>query len=402
MNTNRLKRAALCVALGACLGTLAPVAMAQDGAVVGKLLTDPGQRLDNATVTVRNPSTGFVRSVRAEANGSYRIPLLPVGTYELEVAVAGGAPTRVGQINVGLGSATTVNVPVSGVSTLGAVEVRAPQVVSMVDVKSTESATNITREELSRLPVDRDITAVALLAPGAVKGKGSLGGQGISFGGSSVAENTVYINGLNVTDFYNRVGFSSVPFGFYQEFQVKTGGYSVEFGRSTGGVINAVTRSGSNDFQAGAQLVFEPRAWQSQARDRYTADGSRYITASRDDYSRSALNVFASGALVQDKLFFFGMYEARDYTPHSTNDAGTVFNAGKADDPFWAASWTGRSPTTRCCRCSASPTKATPSPTCTATTTPVVVRWVTAPTRSTTPWAARTGRAPTAGRSTTT
>ncbi|KAG0922800.1 hypothetical protein G6F31_019762 [Rhizopus arrhizus] len=98
----------------------------------------------------------------------------------------------------------------------------------MVDVKSTESATNITREELSRLPVDRDITAVALLAPGAVKGKGSLGGQGISFGGSSVAENTVYINGLNVTDFYNRVGFSSVPFSFYQEFQVKTGGYSVE------------------------------------------------------------------------------------------------------------------------------------------------------------------------------
>ncbi|KAG0919964.1 hypothetical protein G6F32_015846 [Rhizopus arrhizus] len=55
----------------------------------------------------------------------------------------------------------------------------------MVDVKSTESATNITREELSRLPVDRDITAVALLAPGAVKGKGSLGGQGISFGATT-------------------------------------------------------------------------------------------------------------------------------------------------------------------------------------------------------------------------
>ncbi|WP_152985171.1 TonB-dependent receptor plug domain-containing protein, partial [Stenotrophomonas beteli] len=243
--------------------------------------------------------------------------------------------SRVGQVTVSLGSATTVNVPLGAVNTLGTVEVRAPQVVSMVDVKSTESATNITREELSRLPVDRDITAVALLAPGAVKGKGSLGGQGISFGGSSVAENTVYINGLNVTDFYNRVGFSSVPFSFYQEFQVKTGGYSVEFGRSTGGVINAVTRSGSNDFKAGAELVFEPRAWQSQARDRYDRDGSRYITASRDDYSRSALNVFASGALVQDRLFFFGMYEARDYRPTSTNDAGTRLSQGKADDPFW-------------------------------------------------------------------
>jgi hypothetical protein len=150
-----------------------------------------------------------------------------------------------------------------------------------------------------------------------------------------VAENTVYINGLNVTDFYNRVGFSSAPFAFFKEFQVKTGGYSVEFGRSTGGVINAVTRSGSNDFKAGAELVFEPRAWQSQARDRYDGNGSRYITASRDDYSRSALNVFASGALVQDRLFFFGMYEARDYRPTSTNDAGTGFNQGKADDPFW-------------------------------------------------------------------
>ncbi|SEU07145.1 TonB-dependent receptor [Stenotrophomonas indicatrix] len=335
MKAYNIKRAALCVALGACLATLAPSAFAQDGAVVGRLTSDAGQVPAGATIIVRNPATGFVRSVQADSKGSYRIPLLPVGTYDMEVSLPGGAASRVGQVTVSLGSATTVNVPLGAVSTLGTVEVRAPQVVSMVDVKSTESATNITREELSRLPVDRDITAVALLAPGAVKGKGSLGGQGISFGGSSVAENTVYINGLNVTDFYNRVGFSSVPFSFYQEFQVKTGGYSVEFGRSTGGVINAVTRSGSNDFKAGAELVFEPRAWQSQARDRYDGDGSRYITASRDDYSRSALNVFASGALVQDRLFFFGMYEARDYTPNSTNDAGTVFNRGTADDPFW-------------------------------------------------------------------
>jgi hypothetical protein len=90
--------------------------------------------------------------VQAEANGSYRIPLLPVGTYEMEVSLPGGGASRVGQVTVSLGSATTVNVPLGAVSTLGTVEVRAPQVVSMVDVKSTESATNITREELSRLP----------------------------------------------------------------------------------------------------------------------------------------------------------------------------------------------------------------------------------------------------------
>lgn len=333
MNGKNFRKAALCVALGACLGSVAPMALAQDGAVVGRVLADDGQ-VQGVTVTVRNPQTGFTRSVGVDRNGGYRIPLLPVGSYVVEVARGGGAPAHVADVTVTLGNATTVNVPISGVSTLGAVQVRAPQVVSMVDVRSTESATNISREDLQRLPVDRDLTAVALLAPGVVKGKGSLGGQGLSFGGSSVAENTVYINGLNVTDFYNRVGFSSVPFSFYDQFQVKTGGYSVEFGRSTGGVINAVTRSGSNEFKAGAELVVEPRALQSRARDRYF-EGQRYITSSQDDYSRSAFNVFASGPLVKDRLFFFGMYEARDYQPRNTDDAGTSLNRGKADDPFW-------------------------------------------------------------------
>ena len=90
------------------------------------------------------------------------------------------------------------------------VEIVGSRIVRGVDVSSTESATNITREELVRLPVERDASSVALLSPGLIKGDGDLGG--ISFGGSSVAENTFYINGLNVTDFYNRIGFSEVPF----------------------------------------------------------------------------------------------------------------------------------------------------------------------------------------------
>ena len=97
--------------------------------------------------------------------------------------------------------------------------------------------------------------SVARLAPGVVKGHNFGGGAGVSFGGSSVAENTIYINGLNVTDFYNRIGFSAVPYAFYDEFQVKTGGYSVEFGRTTGGVINAVTRKGTNEFEFGAEIT---------------------------------------------------------------------------------------------------------------------------------------------------
>ncbi len=335
MNGKHVRKAALCVALAACLGSIAPMALAQDGAVTGRLVTEGGQKLSGATVTVRNPQTGFARSTTVNADGSYRIPLLSPGTYQMELSVGGGAPTPVGEVVVTLGNATTVNVPVGAISTLGAVEVRAPQVVSMVDVTSTESAMNISRQDLARMPVDQDLKSVAMLAPGVVSGKSSLGGQGISFGGSSVAENAVYIDGLNVTDFYNRVGFSSAPFAFFQEFQVKTGGYSVEYGRTTGGVINAVTRSGTNDFHAGVELTAEPSAWGASGKDYYLANGDPYIISSHDGGTHNKLNVWGSGAIVKDRLFFFGMYEARDNRAFSTSDDGSTFNNGKADDGFW-------------------------------------------------------------------
>jgi hypothetical protein len=200
-----------------------------------------------------------------------------------------------------------------------------------VDVKSTESATNVTFEELERLPVERDLTSVALLAPGIVKGHNFGGGAGLSFGGSSVAENTVYINGLNVTDFYNRIGFSSVPFSFYREFQVKTGGYSVEFGRTTGGVINAVTRRGTNDFEFGSEIVWEPDWLQSAKSDRPG------ILGRFDEYNRSNYNVYASGPIIEDKLFFFALYEFRDYNPVNTDNSGIRWDDAKEDDDFWGA-----------------------------------------------------------------
>lgn len=225
MRGKGLRKAALCIALGACMGALAPAAFAQDGSVVGRVIAPKGESFNGLSITVRNPDTGFSRAVAVDANGNYRIPLLPVGNYVMELSRDGGTATKVTDVTVSIGNATTVNVPISGISTLGSVQVSAPRVINMVDVTSTESAMNISSQDVARLPVAQDLKSVALLAPGVVAGKSSLGSQGISFGGSSVAENSVYIDGLNVTDFYNRVGFSAAPFLFFQDFQVKTGGY---------------------------------------------------------------------------------------------------------------------------------------------------------------------------------
>ena len=321
-----LRKNALGLALGTCLSILAlPLAQAAnaDGSVVGR--TRAG-----ATVTVVSPDTGFTRTVTADANGNYRFPFLPVGNYTLQSAADGSPIGEQVRITVNLGVATTVDVGGAG-GTLDTVIVNASALGAAVDVSSVESATNVGREELARLPVERDAQAVALLAPGVVQGEFG----GISFGGSSVAENTVYINGLNVTDFYNRVGFSSVPYAFYKEFQIKTGGYSVEFGRTTGGVINAVTQSGTNEFKFGAEAVWEPSFAQTSGTDRYDADGNPYYITSYDEYDRANLNLSASGPIIRDKLFFYALYEVRDYQPTNTTSTGNLLNEGNSDDGFW-------------------------------------------------------------------
>jgi hypothetical protein len=243
-----MRKTVLGTALGLALAAFgAPPAHAanNDGAITGH--TQAG-----ATVTVTSPDTGLTRSVVADGEGNYRLPFLPVGQYTISASSGGQqvGPTR--NVTVALGTTTTVDLGAVNATSLATINVTS-SVLPVIDVSSTESATVVTRADLVRLPVDQNVTSVALLAPGVVKGNAGFGG--ISFGGSSIAENAFYVNGLNVTDFYNRNGFSEAPFAFYDQFQVKTGGYSVEFGRTTGGVVNAVARSGTNEFKAGAELT---------------------------------------------------------------------------------------------------------------------------------------------------
>lgn len=339
---NRLLRSAIYLAMGATLAAaLPPVSLAAsgDGSIVGRLTSTDNQPLANAAVTARNPQTGFSRTVKADPDGYYRFPFLPVGTYILEATREGTALGKLADVTVGLGNATTANLTLAA-NQVETVMVSGTRIITAVDVRSTESATNVTREELERLPVERDILSAALLAPGLAKGDAGLcagGNCGVSFGGSSIAENTVYINGLNVTDFYNRVGASSVPYAFYKEFQVKTGGYSVEFGRTTGGVINAVTRSGTNEFDFGTEIAWEPSFLQSSKTDRFRSNGTPYIIGQYDEYDRTNASVYASGPIIKDRLFFFALYEARDLDKDFTSDSGnTLFNE-QADDGFWGA-----------------------------------------------------------------
>lgn len=333
-----LKKAALGMALGVCLASMAPMAMAQSatGAVAGR--ANAGDQ-----ITITNTATGATRSVTVGGDGGYRLSQLPIGDYQLQVMRAGQEVGAGVTVNVTVGGTTSVNLGNEGnLVNMDAVEVVGSRVINRVDVFSTEVATNINRQELARLPVDQSLSSVALVAPGVIGGNSSFGG--ISFGGSSVAENSVFINGLNVTDFYRRQSFSAAPFDFFEAFQVKTGGYSVEFGRSTGGVINAVSRRGSNELEGGVTFTFEPSAFKASGDDHQFTDVDAqgnatpvYYRNSRDDSSFTKANVWASGPLIKDRLFLFAMYEQRDRDSRYYLSSNSSWNQAGSNDGFWGA-----------------------------------------------------------------
>ncbi|PJK10369.1 energy transducer TonB [Lysobacteraceae bacterium NML08-0793] len=326
MAMKNIRRSGLAVMVAVCVAAMAGgTAQAQSatGAVVGR--AKPGTQ-----VVIVNPATGFSRTVNVAADGSYRFTQLPVGDYRLQTDDG-----RELGVSVSLGGTTTANL-VGSADTLDTVQVVGSRIVNRVDVNSTEVSTHMNREELARLPVAQDMSAVALLAPGVISGNASFGG--ISFGGASVAENSVFVNGLNVTDFYRRQSFSSAPYAFFQEFQVKTGGYSVEFGRSTGGVINAVTRSGSNEFHGGVEFTWQPEWGYARTPDRYYRDGTLHSRGSQDKTSSLKSNIWASGPLLKDRLFLFAMYEDRDSRSYYTNSAGTSLSKSRnSGNGFWGA-----------------------------------------------------------------
>src|SRR5690606_5354151 len=126
---------------------------------------------------------------------------------------------RMIRVNVGVASNVDFS---SGATTLGTVTVVGSNVVNPIDVSSVESTTILTAEQINQIPVARNTTAVALLAPGTVRGDAAFGNLA-SFGGASVAENQYYINGFNVTNTFRNLNFGAIPFEGVAEQQVKTG-----------------------------------------------------------------------------------------------------------------------------------------------------------------------------------
>src|SRR5690606_9875030 len=122
---------------------------------------------------------------------------------------------------------------------------------SPVDVSVTDSRVVFTAEQLQKISVGNNIQAVALLTPGVVQADSRYGNVQ-SFGGSAASENAYFINGYAVTNPLTNLGSTTLPFDGISQYQAHIGGYGAEFGRATGGVVNIITKRGTNEWPGGA------------------------------------------------------------------------------------------------------------------------------------------------------
>lgn len=311
--TAALQALALLGAGTVAVGAFSSAAVAQDFTNVtasGRIVSTDGTAIPGATITIKSNEQGFERTVTADENGSYRIPQLPTGSYTFTVDAGGFESLVDGAVTLGTDSSANqfALVPIDAT---GGIIVTAGR-LQIVDFERNTTGSVIEIGELAqRVPVARDITSVVLLAPGTTQGDSAFGSLP-NIAGASVAENAYFVNGLNITEFREGLGAVPIPFEFYKTVEVKNGGYAAEFGRATGGIINAVTKSGSNDFHAGVLVNFQPNALSSNARDTVFSENSR------ESGERINSTFYASGAIIKDRLFFYGLYEARNVKSTNT------------------------------------------------------------------------------------
>ncbi|MEC7826818.1 MAG: carboxypeptidase regulatory-like domain-containing protein, partial [Pseudomonadota bacterium] len=251
-----MKKSLTAISIAVGLGLSVPVyADGTTGYIQGNAVETSGAKLSNASVSITNLETGLTRSVVTDENGVFRFPLLPPGNYKI-VAEKGGYKTTIQEsVAVGISGKTNINISLAS-EDVETIEVVGSS-IAMVDITSSTTGIVVDTLTLDKVPVPRNLTSVALLAPGTTRGDSAFGDLP-SIGGASVGENAYYVNGLNITNFRTGVGSSEPPFDMYDMFEVKTGGYSAEFGRVTGGVINAKIKSGTNEFKWGVNAYYEP------------------------------------------------------------------------------------------------------------------------------------------------
>ncbi|HQQ78863.1 MAG TPA: TonB-dependent receptor [Thermoanaerobaculia bacterium] len=282
--------------------------------IVGRVADDAGVPLPGVTVEATSPALqGSGRAV-TDAQGRYRLSLLPPGTYTVTFAISGFASEKQTNVVVALGRDTSLS---ADLHLATKVQTSVTSEASAIELTSSGVGTSLDQRAVTTLPTGRNYSSVAQVVPGVSSdaNPGNTEQATITVYGSSGAENSFYIDGVNTTGAEYGFQGKELNFEFIQAVDVKTGGYEAEFGRSTGGIVNVITKSGGNDFHGDVFGYYDGDNLQANAEPVVSNTTSA-------GYTRKDFGIGIGGYILKDRLWFFGAYDRVDNTQDSTLPEG--------------------------------------------------------------------------------
>jgi hypothetical protein len=298
----------LCIALA---GTAAFAQDIQTKGTIGGIVTDSnGGILPNAKVTVEGQQANA--TTQTNDQGVYKVDNLLPGTYTVTVEQAGFKKSVSKGVIVYVGREATINPKLEA----GNIS----EIVTVTDTGGIDQASSAVNQNLSdqlfsNIPVARGVVGLFYIAPGTTDSLGG-GRANPSIAGGSALDNLYIADGVNITDSaFGGLGTFSRSYGslgtgintsFIKEVQVKTGGFEPQYGQSTGGIVNIITKSGTNDFHGALYGFARPKAFEAtrkQPDDFRVGLGGKLLHQENYD-----VGLDAGGPLVKDKLFFFGSF----------------------------------------------------------------------------------------------
>lgn len=291
-----------------CLSLFAVGAMAQTqttGSIEGTVLDPQGNAVPGVTVTVTSPNLITAQSGTTDDSGRFRILNLPPGRYTVKVEAAKGfGEFSRSDVEVNLSRTSTVDVSLQLAGQQATVTVT-DTAGAAIDASSTTTGTNVSSEQFSNFPTQRTVQSLYTIAP-SVSRSGLRDSSGRdrdpSVAGSSGPENNYILDGVTTTDPAFGGGGANLPFEFVQEVEIKTGAYGAEYGKSTGGIFNVITKSGGNRFTGD---VFGYLTTKGLVRE---TKNFPFTGLAPDGFSEIDAGVDIGGPIIKDKLWFFGAF----------------------------------------------------------------------------------------------
>jgi len=300
-------------------------AQEQRGSIEGIVKDASGAVLPGVTVSISGGSGAKLDTV-SDSEGVYRFPSLAPGVYKVSANLAGFKPGAVDTVQVSLGQTKKVDfaLAIAGVSETVQVTAESP----LVDVKSSARQTNIRAEQVTLLPHGRDFTTLLTQAPGVNNEAKS---AGVMIDGASASENRYVIDGIETTDLVHGQSGKNVLADFVEEVQVKSSGYTAEYGGSTGGVINVITKSGTNNFNGNAQFNYQGSRVAGQPNQTLRlkltdSTQAEYIRFPKDPNSRNEPGGQIGGPVLRNRAWFFAAYQPTFVKTDRSVDASSSGN----------------------------------------------------------------------------